>query len=294
MQTRWFLTLFLAPFLTLTPCTRASAQTAADTGRAVVEKSQQALFGYKTLTAAGAMTLSRGSETMGERTFSVELIEREAADAYEACEGADVLAILTEWDQFRWLDYTRVVKAMAKDGTVLFENRVGAGDVDRATFNAPPGFIALEMALQSSSGTPLDTDYRGISVPNLRVSRPTLATPQVLRTRTARSFTETSQNAEAIPVASRTFSRTERLLIRVPAYGPNNIAPVVTARLLNRRGTPMRQLEVVDGPLPPGTIQFDLPLVSLAPDEYRVELVAANPTGNRDEAKELLPIRVTN
>jgi hypothetical protein len=83
MQTRWFLTLFLAPFLTLTPCTQASAQTAADTGRAIVEKSQQALFGYKTLTAAGAMTLSRGSETMGERTFSVELIEREPADAYD-------------------------------------------------------------------------------------------------------------------------------------------------------------------------------------------------------------------
>jgi len=187
-----------------------------------------------------------------------------------------------------------VVKATANDGKVLFERRVGAGDVDRATFNTPPGYIAIEMALQSSSGTPLDTDYRGISVPNLRVSRPTLATPQVLRTRTARSFTETSQNAEAIPVVSRTFSRTERLLIRVPAYGPNNIAPVVTARLLNRRGTPMRQLEVVDGPLPPGTIQFDLPLAALAPDEYRVELVAANPTGNRDEAKELLPIRVTN
>ena len=187
-----------------------------------------------------------------------------------------------------------VVKAMAKDGTVLFENRVGAGDVDRATFNAPPGFIALEMALQSSSGTPLDTDYRGITVPNLLVTRPTFATPQVLRTRTARNFAETSQNAEAIPVASRTFSRTERLLIRVPAYGPNNIAPVVTARLLNRRSIPMRQLEVVDAPLPPGVLQFDLPLASLAPDEYRVELTAANPTGNKDEAKELLPIRVTN
>jgi VWFA-related protein len=187
-----------------------------------------------------------------------------------------------------------VVKAIAKDGTVLFENRVGAGDVDRATFNAPPGFIALEMALQSSSGTPLDTDYRGITVPNLRVSRPTFATPQVLRTRTARNFAETSQNAEAIPVASRTFSRTERLLIRVPAYGPNNIAPVVTARLLNRRSIPMRQLEVVDAPLAPGIVQFDLPLASLAPDEYRVELTAANPTGNKDEAKELLPFRVTN
>ena len=29
------------------------------------------------------MTLSRGSETIGERTFSVELIEREPADAYD-------------------------------------------------------------------------------------------------------------------------------------------------------------------------------------------------------------------
>ena len=56
----------------------------------------------------------------------------------------------------------------------------------------------------------------------------------------------------------------------------------------------MRQLEIVDGPLPPGIIQFDLPLASLAPDEYRVELAAANPTGNRDEAKELLTFRVTN
>jgi hypothetical protein len=77
------LTLFLAPFLTLTPCARADAQTGADTGRAVVEKSQQVLFGYKTLTAAGAMTLSRGSETIGERAFSVEIIEREPADAYD-------------------------------------------------------------------------------------------------------------------------------------------------------------------------------------------------------------------
>jgi len=187
-----------------------------------------------------------------------------------------------------------VVKALANDGTVLFENRVGAGDVDRATFNAKPGYIALEMVLQSSSGASLDTDYRGISVPNLRVTRPTFATPQVLRTRTARNFAETSQNAEAVPVASRTFSRTERLLIRVPAYGPNNTAPVVTARLLNRRGIPMRQLELVDAPLPPGVLQFDLPLASLAPDEYRVELTADNPTGNKDEAKELLPFRVTN
>ena len=188
-----------------------------------------------------------------------------------------------------------LVKATANDGTVLFESRVGAGDLDRATFNAPPGYVGLEMAIQSSSGAALDTDYRGISVPNLQVTKPTFATPQVFRTRTARDFTEVSQKVDAMPVSSRIFSRTERLLIRVPAYGPGNSSPVVTARLLNRRGVPMRSLHVVDAPmLPPGTIQFDLPLASLAPDEYRLELAAANATGPRDEAKELVPFRVTN
>lgn len=187
-----------------------------------------------------------------------------------------------------------LVKAIANDGTVLFEDRIGPGDVDRATFNARPGYVALEMAIQSSSGAELDTDYRGISVPNLQVARPTFATPQLMRTRTARDFVEVSQKADIVPIASRTFSRTERLLIRVPVYGPGTTDPVVTARLLNRRGIPMRQLKAVDGPLPAGTVQFDLPLASLAPDEYRVELTAANASGPKDEAKELIAIRVTN
>ena len=187
-----------------------------------------------------------------------------------------------------------VVKAIGSDGSVIFEDRIGAGDADRATFNAAPGYVALEMAIQSTSGAPLDTDYRNISVPNLRVTRPTFATPQVLRTRTARDFADTSQKLDVVPAASRTFSRTERLLIRVPAYGPGNTPPVVTARLLNRRGIPMRQLRMVEASLPPGMVQFDLPLASLAPDEYRVELAAANATGPRDEAKEILLFRVIN
>jgi hypothetical protein len=68
--------------LALTSFTPASAQTA-ESGRDVVEKSQRVLFGYKTLTVAGAMTLARGSQTIGERTISVELIEGAAAGAYD-------------------------------------------------------------------------------------------------------------------------------------------------------------------------------------------------------------------
>ena len=35
------------------------------------------------------------------------------ADPYEAVGDAQLLALLTEWDEFRWLDFGRVVDAMA-------------------------------------------------------------------------------------------------------------------------------------------------------------------------------------
>ena len=82
--------------------------------------------------------------------------------------------------------------------------------------------------------------------------------------------------------------------MRIPVYGPGDTTPVVTATLLNRRGSPMRKLEQVPAELPHGIVQFDLPLSSLAPDEYRVELAAANTQGPPDEAREVLVFRVTN
>jgi UDPglucose 6-dehydrogenase len=57
-----------------------------------------------------------------------------AADAYDACEGADVLAILTEWDQFRWLDFTRVVSAMAEPKVVDARNLLDPAAMRRLGF----------------------------------------------------------------------------------------------------------------------------------------------------------------
>jgi UDPglucose 6-dehydrogenase len=48
-------------------------------------------------------------------------IER-SADAYAACEGAAVLVILTEWDEFRWLDLDKVRSAMAEPRVVDARN----------------------------------------------------------------------------------------------------------------------------------------------------------------------------
>ena len=56
------------------------------------------------------------------------------ADAYDACGGAEVLALLTEWDQFRWLDYTRVAAAMAEPRVVDARNLLDPAAMRRLGF----------------------------------------------------------------------------------------------------------------------------------------------------------------
>ena len=45
-----------------------------------------------------------------------------APDPYEACAGADVLAVLTEWDEFRWLDFDRVLAALVRPAVLDARN----------------------------------------------------------------------------------------------------------------------------------------------------------------------------
>ena len=44
------------------------------------------------------------------------------ADPYAACEGASVLAVLTEWDEFKWLDLDKVASLMATPRVVDARN----------------------------------------------------------------------------------------------------------------------------------------------------------------------------
>jgi len=181
------------------------------------------------------------------------------------------------------------LKVTAEDGREVFHDRVRARQV--IAFDVAPGSIAVEMSLEAVGGADIDIDYRAIRVPDLRVTKPTFATVQLMRTRTARAFAEVSVDPKAVPSAAREFSRTERLLLRIPVYGPGGATPEVSARLLNRAGATMRALTQVPSSLPGAAVQFDLPLSSLAPDEYRVELIAK--TGNQ-EAREVVLFRVVN
>jgi UDPglucose 6-dehydrogenase len=55
-------------------------------------------------------------------------------DPYSACEGADVLAVLTEWSEFRWLDLDRAASAMARRAVIDTRNVLDRSALHRLGF----------------------------------------------------------------------------------------------------------------------------------------------------------------
>ena len=55
-------------------------------------------------------------------------------DAYAACDGSSCLVVLTEWDEFRWLDFARVLAAMSEPNIVDARNLLDPAAVRRMGF----------------------------------------------------------------------------------------------------------------------------------------------------------------
>jgi VWFA-related protein len=190
--------------------------------------------------------------------------------------------------------------ALGSDDAPLFQGAVlptgtglsAAGDVGmlRAVFDVPPGSVRLRMSIEDTSLQIIDSDVRDITVRDLAESV-VIGTPEVLRARNALEYRALDADPDAAPVASREFSRTERLLIRVPAYAPAGQVAVVSARLLSRNGQPIRDLPVAGPAAHGGLSQIDLRLAGLATAEYLIEIKAQSPAG---EAKDLIGFRVTS
>ncbi len=140
------------------------------------------------------------------------------------------------------------------------------------SFDAPPGRLELRMTVRGTDKETLDTEDREITVPDLTAAEVRLGTPRLFIARNAREFQQLSQDASARPTAGRDFRRTDRLVVRVDAFGPGD-GGTVTSRLLNRQGQRMVDLPVTRGEGPLRTI--DLPLSSLAPGEYLLEVATA-------------------
>jgi VWFA-related protein len=158
----------------------------------------------------------------------------------------------------------------------------------RVDFDVVPGPMELRVAVQGRDAEVVDTEITEIKVPDFTLPQVHLSTPAVFRARTAREFQAIRNTPAAAPTASREFRRTDRLLIRVSAFGPGDSKPAVTCRILNRLGGAM-----ADVPVPPSpdgvAYAIDLPLAGLASGEYLVEIKAK---GAESEAAELVPLRI--
>jgi hypothetical protein len=201
--------------------------------------------------------------------------------------------------------------AVAPDGSPYFRGRVpdmalasaapasaasaGTGTAaaargpSRVTFDVSPGKMQLRVSVEGAASQVLDSEVREITVPDLTATQTLFGTPEVFRARTVRDFAQLKADGDAIPSTGRDFSRTDRLLIRVPVYGPGESTPAISVHLLNRGGSAMNELPSAPGSKP-AVQQIEVPLAGLAPGEYVIEIKAGADGG---DAKELIGFRVT-
>jgi hypothetical protein len=156
----------------------------------------------------------------------------------------------------------------------------------------PPGRIEIDLSILDIEGKVLDTDVRDFDVPDLRTQKlgPVILAPEVVRARTLRDFNAASTDPDATPSSVRTFTRGDRLLIRVPAFDASGARVDVTAKVLNGLGQPMRSIDATTGAVRDGITQFALPLSWLVPGAYQIELMGSNANG---AVRQRLAFRVT-
>lgn len=85
------------------------------------------------LIEAGAVVKAFDPESMEEASHMMDGIEY-ASDPYEALNGADAMVIITEWDQFRALDLSRVKSALKGDVVVDLRNIYDPVDMRKRGF----------------------------------------------------------------------------------------------------------------------------------------------------------------
>jgi VWFA-related protein len=160
-----------------------------------------------------------------------------------------------------------------------------------AEFDADPGRLQLRLSVEDAAGAVIDSDMLDVDVPDYTAPEVRLTPLEVLRARTAIEFRALGADPAAVPVATREFRRTERLLIRFTTLGPGTDRPETSARLLNRAGQRMSDLPAQpfgsEGP----RLQIDLPLAGLAPGEYIVEVTSTLGDGR---ARQFLGFRVVS
>ncbi|HZP47221.1 MAG TPA: VWA domain-containing protein [Vicinamibacterales bacterium] len=221
---------------------------------------------------------SRGENGKTRVTFVWEPLPRTAGDARPGGEEPSRVSLT----------------AVNPDGSPSFRGRIPDGppapikSPQRVTFDAPPGKLQLRLSVEGTASQVLDSETREITVPDLTAPTTTLGTPEVFRARTLPELNKMKADPDAIPTASREFIRSDRIIVRIPVYGPGGTSPTLSVHLLNRTGQAMNELPPTASPRG-GEQQVDLPVANLPVGEYVLEIKAA---GENGDATELVGFRV--
>ena len=149
----------------------------------------------------------------------------------------------------------------------------GDAQVTSATFEADPGLMHINLAIEGDGGEVLDRDRGEVEIPDFSGPDVVFSTPAFHRARTNLEWQALVDDWEAVPTPAREFRRTERLVLRFEVYAPGTSVPDVEAWMLNRRGDRMYPLPVqvaADG----HPNQVDIQPTGLAPGDYVIELTA--------------------
>ncbi|MXY24462.1 MAG: VWA domain-containing protein [Acidobacteria bacterium] len=183
------------------------------------------------------------------------------------------------------------------DGGAYFRGRIpeeGAGERNWATFEVEPGELQLGLAIEGSGGEVLDRDRIEMDVPDYTNPEVVLSTPLFVRARNELEYRSLVDDWTVPPAVSRSFRRTERMLVRFQAYAPGGAVPEVEARLVNRAGETIVPLDVLQpgaagadsqpasggrgdatgSQAGPNAFQVPVALPFLPPGEYLIELTA--------------------
>ena len=94
---------------------------------------------------------------------------------------------------------------------------------------------------------------------------------------------------DPVAFAGRDFTRADRVLLRVAAYGTAAADAEVTAQLVGPRGTTLAELPIHSEGEGAG-FRLDLPLSSLATGEFIIAIAARNST---ERVETLVPLRIS-
>lgn len=153
----------------------------------------------------------------------------------------------------------------------------------RLSFEADPGALEVRILLADSEGQTIDRETRTLEMPDYSGGMAAIGTPRFYRPRTVREFQTLAADPNAMPLTTRDFARTDRLLVRVDALAAGGGLAAPTAAVLSRSGRKMFDLQVAQSAAAGATHQIDMAINSLPAGEYVLEIAAA-PDGPRQWA----------